>query len=96
MSKSIEDKLFTLGILPDEHRSHLTVKSPASCLNECGPLHRPCTFFCPANVYKWEQDRITVAYNNCVECTACRTGCPLDNIDCQFPRGSFGVGYKFG
>jgi len=93
---TIEDRLFTVGFKPDEKKSHLTVKDPAVCLQKCGAKGRPCTYFCPASVYTWEEDRITVAYNNCLECLTCRTGCPFDNIDCQYPRGSHGITYKFG
>jgi ferredoxin like protein len=92
----IEDKLYTVGSKPDEARSHLLVKDPAICLEKCGPRGRPCTTFCPAGVYVWETDKITVAYNNCLECTACRNGCPFSNIDCTYPRGGFGVAHKYG
>jgi len=92
----IEDKLFTVGYKPDEHKSHLKIIDPAVCLDKCGEKGRPCTFFCPARVYTWEENHITVAYNNCLECLTCRTGCPFRNIDCQYPRGSFGITYKFG
>ena len=93
---NLEDKLYTVGSKPDESGSHLAIRDPKPCLEECGPRGRPCTTFCPARVYVWEADRITVAYNNCLECTACRTGCPFANIDCRYPRGGFGVAHKYG
>ncbi|MBN2143486.1 MAG: 4Fe-4S dicluster domain-containing protein [Candidatus Aureabacteria bacterium] len=96
MKKTIEDKLFTVAIKPDEKKNHISIIRPEVCLRQCGDLNRPCTFFCPAKVYTWENDAITVAYNNCLECVTCRTGCPFENIDYQYPRGSFGVQYKFG
>lgn len=93
---SIEDRLFTVGFKPDEHESHLKVIDPAVCVEKCGAKNRPCTTFCPASVYNWEENRITVAYNNCLECLTCRTGCPFRNIECNYPRGSHGITYKYG
>ena len=53
---------------------------------------------CPATVYDWNapQKKIIVSYENCIECGACRMLCPFDNIKCHWPRGGFGVQYKFG
>lgn len=32
----------------------------------------------------------------CVECGACRIVCPYGNIDWHYPRGGFGIVYRFG
>ena len=62
--------------------------------NHCGT----CTTVCPAKVYEWEgaHKKIIVNYENCIECGACRMLCPFLNIDCDWPRGGFGVAYKYG
>jgi len=66
------------------------------CVTVC--RDKPCTTVCPAKVYEWDerQSKILVAYENCVECGACRMLCPFDNIRCDWPKGGFGVKYKFG
>ncbi len=37
----------------------------------------------PCNVYEWEgvEEGPAVRYEGCLECGACRIGCPYDNID---------------
>jgi len=92
----IEDKLFLDGIKPDESQSHLKIVDQAVCLQRCGERGRPCTLVCPAKVYTWEENKTVVAYNNCLECGACRIYCPFGNIDWDYPRGGFGISYKQG
>ncbi|MCL4459685.1 MAG: 4Fe-4S dicluster domain-containing protein [Chloroflexi bacterium] len=91
----IEDKLYLDRFKPDE-QSHLIIIDQEKCRTTCVAQNRPCTHFCPAQVYKWEEDKITVAFEGCLECGACRIGCPFSNIDWRYPRGGFGVQYKFG
>ena len=92
---NVEEKLGTLTYKAD-HQSHISIKSPQPCLEQCET--KPCTTVCPATVYRWEeaQKKIQVSFENCIECGACRMVCPYDNIACHWPRGGFGVQYKFG
>ncbi len=92
----IEDKLYLNRWLADEE-SHLIVMDQGICLTRCGESHSyACTIFCPASVYKFEGNMISVMYEGCLECGACRLGCPYRNIEWHFPRGGYGVTYKFG
>lgn len=90
----IEDKLYLNRFQTDKH-SHLAVRNPDYCLNEC--KKKPCTYICPSKVYEWndKDKKIIIAYEGCVECGTCRYACP-DNIDWRNPRGGFGILYKFG
>jgi len=88
----VQRKLFTTRFKADK-TSHLNIKDADVCL---GCKDKPCLWFCPAEVYKWEDERITIAFEGCLECGTCRIGCPFDNIDWRYPRGGFGVQYKFG
>jgi len=90
----IEDKLFLVGFKPDESASHLIVRSQEVCRYSCP--RKLCTTFCPAQVYKWENDSLSVGYNACLECGACRIGCPFGNIEWRYPRGGFGLQYRYG
>ncbi|MCL5263980.1 MAG: 4Fe-4S dicluster domain-containing protein [Chloroflexi bacterium] len=91
----IEDKLYLVRFKPD-HEAHLVIIDQEVCRSNC--KDRPCTFFCPARVYEWEDanNKITVGFENCLECGACRIGCPHQNIEWRYPRGGFGVAFKFG
>lgn len=89
----IEKELYINKYNVDEHASHLRVKDMDVC-RKC--TDRPCTAFCPASVYVWEQNQLTVQYSGCLECGSCRFGCPHDNIEWGYPRGGFGVVLKMG
>lgn len=84
MPANIEDKLFLDRFNVDE-KPHLRIIDGKVCL-----------YICPANVYKLEQDRISVNYEGCLECGTCRVGCPHWNIEWRFPTGGFGIRHQFG
>ncbi len=89
----IEDKLYLVGYNVDHEYSHLAIKNDDSC-KSCEM--RQCTYVCPANVYSWDEKerKISINYDACVECGTCMISCKY--IDWKFPRGGFGVAYKFG
>ena len=86
------DKLYKVKYKTDE-TSHLVIKDQTTCM-ACED--KPCVGRCPAQVYEWEDEQTRVSYENCVECGACRIVCPYDNIAWEYPRGGFGVVWKFG
>lgn len=87
-----------LGLLTykNDHESHITIKDDKVCQQKC--QDKPCAILCPAEVYTWnkETQKLKVQYENCIECGGCRMICPFSNIDCHWPRGGFGVAYKYG
>ncbi|MEK6564379.1 MAG: 4Fe-4S dicluster domain-containing protein [Candidatus Omnitrophota bacterium] len=90
----VEEKLFKTKFKADAHEHcHLKIKDREICL-KCDT--KPCTAFCPAQVYTWEKDKIIVGYENCLECGSCRIACPYYNIEWRYPRGGFGVQYRMG
>lgn len=91
---NIEDKLFLDKFNPDSHEhSHLKIIDQEVCRN-CKDM--PCTAFCPARTYKYENDNLLVSYENCLECGSCHIGCPDKNIEWEYPRPGFGVSYRYG
>jgi ferredoxin like protein len=72
----------------DSAQTHIRIKEMSIC-HECA--ERPCVVSCPAAVYVWEFERLTVQYSGCLECGACRIVCPHDNIDWRLPRAGYGV-----
>lgn len=91
---NIDDRIFTLKYYVDEEYAHLKIRDPRVC-KAC--LEKPCLSFCPAGVYRLDRrGEITVGYQACVECGSCRVACPYLNIEWDYPRGGYGVAYKFG
>ncbi len=87
---NIDDKLYLNRYIIDQF-SHLAIKDQQVC-TDC--KDKPCLTFCPARVYEWKDEHIVVGYEGCLECGACRVGCPYDNVDWVYPRGGFGVQFR--
>ena len=68
----LEQKLFLVGFRPDAE-SHLRIIDQEKC-RQCEM--KPCTYICPVNTYRWENDRITVFFEGCLECGACTSPAP--------------------
>ncbi|MDY0242725.1 MAG: ferredoxin family protein [Rhodospirillaceae bacterium] len=95
MSK-VEEKLFQNRYLVDEHHPHIAIKHPDRTRGDEALLQ--CTFCCPAGCYtKTEEGDIELTTDGCVECGTCRIICQgKDNLIWEYPRGGFGVSFKFG
>ncbi len=90
---NIDDKLATLKYNKDKD-SHLTIDNDV-CIH-C--KNRYCTYICPANVYEWNDIKktMTIRYENCLECGACKIACEKKNITWNYPNAEYGVKFKNG
>jgi len=90
---NINEKLASLKYNRDKE-SHLAVNNDI-CL-KCSEKY--CTFICPANVYEWNDTKntMTIRYENCLECGACKTACEKNNISWKYPNAEYGVKFKNG
>ena len=90
---NINEKLATLKYNKDKE-SHLLVDNDvcSACSDKC------CTYICPANVYEWNSKKssMTIRYENCLECGACKIACDKQNIIWRYPNAEYGVKYKNG
>ena len=90
----VEEKLFQNRYLVDAGRPHIRVKPHAVP----SPGLMAMTRLCPAGCYAvTESGKVEVAADGCLECGTCRivtkdTG----EVEWNYPRGGFGVLYKFG
>lgn len=90
---TLEEKLYLVQFDADEE-SHLKVDQ-----DKCGLCeHKICTIICPAGNYTINEDtgEIVVSYEGCFECGTCRIACEAESIDWEYPRGGFGVCYRYG
>jgi ferredoxin like protein len=93
MSK-VEEKLFQNRYLLDEGHPHIQIKDAKACL----PCSQPCTFCCPAGCYvKNDDGGVDLNIDGCLECGTCRIICSENgNLSWEYPRGGYGVSFKFG
>ncbi|TIL82186.1 MAG: ferredoxin family protein [Mesorhizobium sp.] len=90
----VEEKLYQNRYLVDPGRPHITVK----------PHERPSanllalTHICPAKCYELnDKGQVETTSDGCMECGTCRVLCEGNGeIVWNYPRGGFGVLFKFG
>ena len=93
------DRLTGVGLSGTAHRedqpSHITFTEEGkdtSCYEKYG-CH-PCAYFCPAEVYKFIDDKLILSPSNCLHCQTCRLKCPNQVIKWEVPEGGDGPRYK--
>ncbi|MCM8746891.1 ferredoxin family protein [Thermomicrobium sp. CFH 73360] len=91
----LERKLATTPYHVDRERAHIWIIDPDLCL-QCE--RQQCIVCCPAACYTPLPDgRVKFSYEGCVECGTCRIVCfEFRNIAWTYPRGGFGVQYRYG
>jgi electron-transferring-flavoprotein dehydrogenase len=93
------DRLTAVSLSGTTHREdeppHITFSDPEEC-TACGEEYgcHPCEFFCPGEVYKFEEDNLILSPSNCVHCQTCRVKCPHQVIQWEVPEGGDGPRYK--
>ena len=93
-SVNIEEKLFQNRYKVDAGRPHITVRNTDVC-QSCDA--KPCTVCCPAGCWSLDDGgKIDLVVDGCLECGTCRLACDSDNVDWNYPRGGFGILFKFG
>ena len=90
----VESKLFQNRYLVDAGRPHITVR-PHTKPSE-GLL--ALVTVCPAGCYEQnDRGQVEITTDGCLECGTCRVICAgTDDIEWNYPRGGFGIQFKFG
>lgn len=86
--------LFMSGTIHDEDQPcHLRILDREKCLECIRVYDAPCQRFCPAEVYRLEEDHIHVDFSNCLHCKTCQIKDPYQNIEWTLPQGGDGPRY---
>ncbi len=90
----VEGKLYTNRYLVDAGHPHIKVKPH----NKPSRALLSLTHTCPAGCYSLnDKGQVEIAVDGCLECGTCRVVCaPTGEIEWSYPRGGFGVLFKFG
>lgn len=90
----VEEKLFQNRYLVDAGRPHIKVlphKVPSKALLSL-------TYICPAGCYsQTDKGQVEITVDGCFECGTCRVvTAETGEVQWDYPRGGFGVLFKFG
>jgi ferredoxin like protein len=90
----VEQKLFQNRYVVDAARPHITVRphtKPSKALLSL-------TKACPAGCYDLNDlGQVEISVDGCLECGTCRVLCgPSGEVEWSYPRGGYGVSFKFG
>lgn len=92
MNIPIEERLGLVSFEVDKER-HIKVDSSICARCE----DKPCLRFCPAKRFVLEAELGVVhTCEGCLECGSCKFACPKGAVDFGYPRGGYGVYYKYG
>ena len=79
----------------EDQPCHLVVKDTRICVERCTEEYgNPCNYFCPANVYEFEEAELKLNPSNCVHCKTCDIKDPYGIIDWVTPEGGGGPNYQ--
>lgn len=90
----VEDKLYQNRYMVDPGRPHIEVPDHLFP----SPNLIALTQVCPAKCYQLnDRGQVTIVSDGCLECGTCRVLCEATGeIKWNYPRGGFGVLFKFG
>ncbi|HEY3426691.1 MAG TPA: ferredoxin family protein [Negativicutes bacterium] len=77
----------------DEEEPHIVIDKTicAKCKD------KPCLVICPAVLYTLKDGEINFDYAGCLECGTCRIVCTQKGITkWTYPRGTFGIAFRYG
>lgn len=90
----IDEKL-ALDAMKTDKESHIIIRHEI-CRKKCTTKH--CLVVCPGHLYSYneELDEIVVEFAGCLECGTCMVACQEGAIEWVYPKGEYGVQYRYG
>jgi ferredoxin like protein len=94
VATKVEDRLYYNRYVVDSGRPHIRVKPHTKPSKALTALLRVC----PAHCYDLnDRGQVEITPDGCLECGTCRVVCAeTGEIEWTYPRGGFGVLFKFG
>lgn len=85
----------TRNAIRNDSESHIVIDS-AKCTANC--KERFCIRVCPAALYEFNEEagKMVVEFAGCLECGTCLVACDKGALSWRYPRGGFGVQYRYG
>lgn len=60
-----------------------------------GCPHHACVVVCPAGCFSLGDETVQFAHDGCLECGCCRIICDRGAVCWGYPRGGYGVTFRF-
>ncbi len=73
-------------------KPHITVNT--DLCRQC--VQRSCIYVCPVDNYRLVKGELEFSCDACVECGACRITCEPGAVEWTYPRGGFGICFRYG
>lgn len=89
----VEEKI-ALDAIKNDKESH--IKLDQSVCGKCS--ERFCISACPAHLYSKSEEtgEMAVEYAGCLECGTCKIVCIYNSVSWDYPKGEYGVQYRYG
>jgi ferredoxin like protein len=89
----IEEKI-ALDAIKNDKESHIRLDQ--KLCETC--KERICVAVCPGHLYSRNEEtgEMVVEYAGCLECGTCMIACTCGAVSWEYPRGEFGVQYRYG
>ncbi len=73
---------------------HIRISDQELC---AGCLNQPCITSCPANCYQKNETTNLVEFSHvgCLECGTCKVLCVKGAITWNYPKGGYGIVYRY-
>ncbi|MCJ7696617.1 MAG: 4Fe-4S dicluster domain-containing protein [ANME-2 cluster archaeon] len=91
MKISIEERL---GLVSFEVDQEGHIKVDTTLCSQCED--KSCLNFCPAKRFTLENGELKHDYEGCLECGSCKLACSKGAVDFNYPKGGYGVYYRYG
>ena len=83
-----------INVVKNDKDSHIKINQ--TLCKQC--QERFCLYACPGHLYELnkETSEIQVEFAGCLECGTCQLACIYKAIEWNYPKGEFGVQYRYG
>ena len=90
----VEEKI-ALDAFKTDNESHIIINHEI-CRTKCKTKY--CLFACPGHLYSYneENNEMVVEFAGCLECGTCKIAWVEGAITWVYPKGDFGVQYRYG
>lgn len=88
------DSKLALDAFKNDEEPHISIRQEI-CK---GCVQKYCLYICPGGLYSINEEtgELLNEYTGCLECSSCRVSCPYGALEWNYPRGGFGVQYRYG